>query len=101
MGILCSRQAWARAHSSSAAINKGKYASLDQDGADYLQSGQLTVASGAMCTCSTSGLSPEGQTMFILNSVLDKGKNIRKQHSCTSRCENLCKYLTPKCKKAC
>lgn len=46
MGILCSRQARASAPSSLAAINKGKYASLDQDGAGDLQSSQFTVARG-------------------------------------------------------
>lgn len=84
MGILCSRQAWARAPSSSAAINKGKYASLDQDRGGYLQSSQLTVASGVKCTCSTFGLSPGGpdslkhwfsccHTTFIFNIFLILG----------------------------
>lgn len=85
MGILCSRQARTSVPSSLAAINKGKYASLDQDAADDLQPSQLTVAGGVKCTRSTSGLSPENQhatlvwlfplitplySIFLLNSVL-------------------------------
>lgn len=85
MGILCSRQARTSAPSSLAAINKGKYASLDQDAADDLQPSQLPVAGGVKCTRSTSGLSPENQhatpvwlvslirplySKFLLNSVL-------------------------------
>lgn len=45
MGILSSRHAQASAPSSPAAINGGKYASLDQDEVGYLQSRPLhTVA---------------------------------------------------------
>lgn len=61
MGILCRRQARASAPSSLAAINKEKYASLDQDRADDLQPSKLTVAGGVKCSRVSSGLSPENQ----------------------------------------
>lgn len=53
MGILSSRQAQASAPSSPAAINRGKYASLDEDEVDYLPSNPLNTVARSMQSAPT------------------------------------------------
>lgn len=56
MGILSSRQAQASAPSSPAAINKGKYASLDEDEVNYLPSNPLNTVARSMQSAPTQPL---------------------------------------------